>query len=424
MKKHIKNAFLLYCALLLCQIIAQSLICFNEALYSEQYYTFWHFSEWLINYEGGFVRRGLIGEIILSIYNEFNIDISLLLYILCYFSTFALIILIIILFKKKGLSLLLIPTVILLGGFAINIIPAYRRDALMLLIIYLALYLFREYEKKQTTPIYILFCIVGILVILVHEASFFCFAPFIFIHQYINLKDLGFGKRIIKSIAILLPILVSMGAVCIYKGDQETANTIWNSYSNFFTAKFNHIPAIGLGVEALTWNSVDTFWFHFCTNYTEPLIEYVPRFFAWVAIFFFTFYLCANVNKVRMFSYEKDIDSVSLITILIIQFIALMPLFTVLSCDLRRIIMYWTITTFFIFTLMDNQYKNSGFINSFAERTIKFFNKSRILSNEYFYIFIAIIIICPYSGFPINIAIKTSVIGNIIEIANRFISLI
>ena len=33
----------------------------------------WTFNEWLINYQGGFVRRGLLGELIFNL-NKINID--------------------------------------------------------------------------------------------------------------------------------------------------------------------------------------------------------------------------------------------------------------------------------------------------------------------------------------------------------------
>ena len=39
------------------------------------------YTDWLINYEGGFVRRGLLGQIIFEISNLFNIEISLIILI-------------------------------------------------------------------------------------------------------------------------------------------------------------------------------------------------------------------------------------------------------------------------------------------------------------------------------------------------------
>ena len=38
----------------------------------------WQYGEWLINYQHGFVRRGLIGEIIFLISDFFNINIQII----------------------------------------------------------------------------------------------------------------------------------------------------------------------------------------------------------------------------------------------------------------------------------------------------------------------------------------------------------
>ena len=68
----------------------------------------WTTSEWLINYQGGFVRRGFIGEIIYKIH-EFS-DLNLR-YLVFYFEIFLLAIFFILIynfFKKTYLNELLI----------------------------------------------------------------------------------------------------------------------------------------------------------------------------------------------------------------------------------------------------------------------------------------------------------------------------
>ena len=41
-------------------------------------YSEWQYTDWLINYQGGFIRRGLIGEILFKIYHILNIDLDIL----------------------------------------------------------------------------------------------------------------------------------------------------------------------------------------------------------------------------------------------------------------------------------------------------------------------------------------------------------
>ena len=43
-------------------------------------YSAWQYVDWLINYQGGFVRRGLIGEFLFQIHNMINIDLDILIF--------------------------------------------------------------------------------------------------------------------------------------------------------------------------------------------------------------------------------------------------------------------------------------------------------------------------------------------------------
>ena len=42
----------------------------------------WEYSDWLINYQGGFTRRGLIGEILFQIYDLTTFKLSILILVL------------------------------------------------------------------------------------------------------------------------------------------------------------------------------------------------------------------------------------------------------------------------------------------------------------------------------------------------------
>ena len=51
-------------------------------------YSAWQYVDWLINYQGGFVRRGLIGEFLFQIHNIINIDLDILIFYFCIFFIF------------------------------------------------------------------------------------------------------------------------------------------------------------------------------------------------------------------------------------------------------------------------------------------------------------------------------------------------
>lgn len=424
-KRPITVIFLIYSFVIMTQIVV--FLFLRDAMdpdYKQAFIDF-SFSDFLINYEGGFVRRGLIGELLLKSSTLFGFDIGTTILSLCIISTVALILLLIYLFRNKGLSYFILPICILLGGFAMNRLTLFRRDALMLLIIYLIFYLYKKYKDHRRPAYYVLFSVSCTIVILIHEASFFCFVPFILLHQLFSYKEKNYLSNVFRTLIFLSPAILTMLAVIIYKGDENTAGAIWNSYQPYFNEKYGEMLPVGQGVQALTWNNAQTFMFHFTTNYTKPIIQYVPRAVVWALIYFITFYLCANVNRIRLFSYEKKlINSNFLTATLLIQFISLLPMFTILSCDLRRVTIYWTITSFFIFAIFENNQILPEKIKHISKKINTLFNDNKLLSNSYFYIFVSTTIICPFAAFPLPDAFYTSVIGNLYRIAQQIYALI
>ena len=71
----IKSRFL-YLLILFCLIFQISKF---YSFYSE--YSGWQYIDWIINYQGGFVRRGLTGEFLFQIHNLLNFDIDILIFI-------------------------------------------------------------------------------------------------------------------------------------------------------------------------------------------------------------------------------------------------------------------------------------------------------------------------------------------------------
>ncbi len=413
----IRFLFLLYSIYIIIRLvfictIKQCFIIYDNRFHLERF----NLSDWLINYSDGFVRRGLWGEIILYLYNTFNIDIAQSIIWITIISTTALILFTIYFFKKKGLSFFLLPNVILLGSFAMNNILCHRRDALMLLLIFLALYFYKRWieERGRRLIYYILLSLTGIFVILTHEASFFCFVPFITFDYFIRNKNRLLVQRVTSTVFFILPMLFTMGCACIFKGNEEVANNIWNSYAPYFQERFGEMLPMGEGVNALAWGTEDTIKFHLSTNFLAPmpLLNGVPTIFAWCIIFFFAFYLMVNVNKVKLFNYERtEIENVHLATILLIQFVSLLPMFTVLSCDLGRIFTYWSLTSFVIFGLF--QSKRYPLFSYCGNKLFTLYHQMRIQS-KWFYIIISLIICVPFIGFADPLS--TSILGGAINI--------
>ena len=93
-------------------------------------YGSWEISDWLINYEGGFVRRGILGQLLLELEKLHLFDVRVA--IMAISAVFSILILYILLriFRKEGWSLLIIPTGLCLGYTFLNLWG--RRDLLSL----------------------------------------------------------------------------------------------------------------------------------------------------------------------------------------------------------------------------------------------------------------------------------------------------
>ena len=66
------NSKFLYLVILSCLIFQISKF---YSFYSE--YSAWQYVDWIINYQGGFVRRGLVGESLFQLHRLTNIDLDL-----------------------------------------------------------------------------------------------------------------------------------------------------------------------------------------------------------------------------------------------------------------------------------------------------------------------------------------------------------
>ena len=71
-----KSLFLIISVVFLFQIIKY------YSFYDE--FSDWQYADWLINYQGGFIRRGLIGEILFRVHQITRIDLNFLVLLFIY----------------------------------------------------------------------------------------------------------------------------------------------------------------------------------------------------------------------------------------------------------------------------------------------------------------------------------------------------
>ena len=372
-------------------------------------YDYWLYgiSDWLINYEGGFVRRGIVGQILWIVEQYYSYDPRTAILLVVIVSSISILFLIVRLFTKNGWSLLIIPTGFCLGFLFLNI--EVRRDCLSLL---LTFFIFLNYKKLMLHPkkwsIWFLFYVLSIFQILMQEASFFYTFPLLMLCCYMNKDDQGCSTciKLGKCLLQFIPILVTMLLACTFKGNEDIVNIIWNSWKEVFAIYDTNYPLteIGLGVKALAWDSSMTFKNHLCwayLGYNSPSYwNILFVFINWMA----AYYLLTCLNVADMCIYPKQrMDNVLMSNVVFVQFVAMLPLFTFLSCDWGRTIPYWVLSSLFFYHIFKcNRLLFPIPLSCLSERIQTAISHNRLLYSPYTYILIILLTPVPFCFAPLD----------------------
>ena len=210
--------------------------------YEAKRFNVWPISEWLINYQGGFVRRGLMGEILRYFSDARGSIVLLNSLVLTFFYLYIVIFLAVYYFANIRQIGLLIIALLIPGGvlhMSIGAIFYPRKEILFLIhfgilcLIYLMHDRFRVKEEGLSLDLFGITAVLGGgLLTLVHEAYLFMAYPitvllFVILHKanrtYYPLKLQLFFY------VLLIPVL--FGVCSAYRGDPQIAQRIWDSYT-------------------------------------------------------------------------------------------------------------------------------------------------------------------------------------------------
>lgn len=418
--KLIYKLFYLYCFVLLVRFLVTFTKSISLELYTAAFQDF-TISDWLINYEAGFVRRGLWGSIFLKLYELFGINPGPLIYVLSYLFLFLFVVLFIKKWRNYKLSLFLLPSIWLIGAFAKYNLLWFRRDILIFLLIWLAFICYRSYIEGKKSNIVWLY-LVSIFTILSHEASFFYFVPIICLHYILVCRcNLSWMRSIVNTLIFCLPMLFAMFLCSYFKGNAEMAEKIWHSWDPYFMSEFGKILPIGEGTAALGWDGLETFRNHLALNYFSKTSG-VYKFMILPFIYIGVYYLLVRPNniKIGVNSNGKYFSSNIFSKILLLQFVFLLPMFTVLSCDLGRVVLYWTISSFLFYFSLDS--KSFHILFKRKNIGINWMNlQYRLVYNKCIYLIIYIFLSIDIFIFTIKFAFFSSVLGDFYVFINYLI---
>ena len=413
--------FILSSLVLSCKVII------NQLLLANYDYESFPISESLINYQGGFVRRGLFGEILFFFTKNFNINLEWTIKIFSLIFLVVVCIFFVKTFKKKGYALYILPLCFFLQPLFMGFFT--RRDSLMICILIAALWAFNNIKNSiwKISAINLLM----IFMLLIHEAFAFFSLPILFLLFISNYRSKGIFLSIVLSLVSLLPSISAFLLTLHYHGDMQTAQAMWDSWvavANLNAAELDEFSHGG--ISAIGWNKEWAFRFHFNTNFLSEQFRIVSVFY-WSIIIPIVYYIVTNALLV--FRKNENIftnkDKTTLSSVLVFQFVCLLPFFLILSCDIARIFFYWIASSFAVFLLIPKEKIEKSFPSFFIQVIERINNGlTNIIrpTKTTIVLFMLFIGIGPV-GFSFEGIIQSSVAGNILrlfsEILNAFINL-
>lgn len=339
-----KRYFLSIIFLLLILLFAKDIFYINTRFEYYGGYNDHGLSEWLINYQGGFVRRGLPGEILFQISNIFFIPANYLWQIITIVSYLYLVFWLIRRSKNKFYLELIISPILI--GMPIFTGFVWKKDVFLILLFLLCLSIFK---KKINLFIKIfLINIICIFATLSHESFFFyAIPPLFFISFTFWKKTETFVKKIFRSFISFLSVFFVFIILFIENINTNAeeliakAYKIHHSWSNLWLVTEGKVPDdLGGAIFTFSYASIKD---------ERSDISYFTIF--WFFLFLFSFYYIIQLNY--KFKYKEKIF---LFKILMTQFIFLTPLFY-FAGDWSRWFFYLTISSLVVYLTNINYFQ-------------------------------------------------------------------
>lgn len=271
-----------------------SILCFT--IFNYKNISEWALIEILINYQGGFVRRGLLGEINFISKDFFNSYYPILPIIIIgffYIINFFLVILLSIKLKKNNflifLIILLSPASILFNVYDVGAL--FRKDVFFITVILLHSFLINSYfENKIKINTYknLLFFIIApflSLNILIHEVQIFFILP----HILLSLLVFNDYKKNYKIFFIYTLPIIFFIIIFFNKGNGEIIDGIKNSLSYYppeiINKQYNPIHYLDGNIFLMIGNSIKLFFWYNYENTIQLLITFVLSFYLFWYLF-------------------------------------------------------------------------------------------------------------------------------------------
>lgn len=300
-------------------------------------------SEFLINYQVGFVRRGVTGELLFFLVKYFNVNFEWTVKIICLIWLMIPCVFFIRGFLKRGYAWYILPTFLFLGS-GITHDTWIRKDYLFFCALIPMIWAMGT--KMHNAWKFLIVNILAAFTLLAHESFVFFSLPLMFLLLFLDHRQNGFWRSCLRGVAFLLPSIITFFVVSYHKGDLQMAQLIYDSWLPVksdlkpLVLKPNDLDIISLS--AIGWDAKWAFLFHIKYNF-GAVDRGMSSMIFWPMIFVSAYFIASNFLLVfrRRPDIFTDRDRVLLSTVLLFQLACLLPMLTILSCDLGRTMFYW-----------------------------------------------------------------------------------
>jgi hypothetical protein len=299
----------------------------------------WQYGDWVINYQGGFVRRGLIGELFFQLYHltKINLDLIILIFV-------SLIIIINSYFLIRSLKYIYhsyINVLIFLspGFFLYSIMNSEiigRKDILMIFV--MSFFVF--FEKKFNSKNLLILLILAITTICLSHSGFIFYTPyllFLFFIIKLNRKETIKTFEIISLLGLLIFLL---SLIYFNQGTKMHVEEICLSAKNFVSEQCTLHGQI-----QFLQNDLNTYLYEKKTTG----VDYFKSTFVYTTFFILTnFFLGLKLCKSKFKTNHYSLNKINPILIFILLFLATIPSY-ILALDWGRYIFISYSCSFYIF---------------------------------------------------------------------------
>jgi len=294
------------------------------------------YSNWLINYRGGFMRRGLSGSIILYVSSILNISTTLLTNIICASAWLFVLIFFVTKFVQRRYPLFILSLPFFIGE-TILIDPSccLRKDCfcLMIFIIMLQQFFSGKYVQNEWKVLFFKINILFIIGILIHEVIFFFAFPILFFSHY---KKAG---SLFKSLLFFMPSIFAFLCCEVIPSDATAREMLrltpqidFDDVGFLFTKFYKSF--------VILWGRINN----------PPLWFSLFYLFGWILAIYF---VCMNFHRIKIdITKNIEFDCRFLSRILMFQFLSISPLFCC-TWDWGRWMFLWVASSFAYFLIAE-----------------------------------------------------------------------